>query len=206
MFRKLILIAALIAAALAGSRLYRFYFEENTPTVRSRESVLVQIKQLNRLESTAFYIDTIIRTEKKGNWQKLWQDSQSGLFIVKGRVVAGIDLDKLKTDNVRIIDGKALISLPPAEILSADIENIEVYDIRTGSLNLLPPDHSVIGEVQQTAKTQILASACKADILGHANRQAQSKLENLFALAQTPASVYTSTPSSCRLKTDELPR
>ena len=120
----------------------------------SREGVLMQIKQMNRLESTAFYIDTIIRTEKKGDWRRLWQDSQSGLFIVRGKVLAGLDLDKLHADNVNIVDGKVLISLPPVEILSVDLENIEVYDIQTGSFNLLPVDKAVFKTVQDEAKNK----------------------------------------------------
>jgi len=149
------------------------------------------------LESTAFYIDTIIRTEKKGDWRRLWQDSQSGLFIVRGKVLAGLDLDKLHADNVNIVDGKVLISLPPLEILSVDLENIEVYDIQTGSFNLLPVDKAVFKTVQEEAKKQVLASACKAQILDHANRQAQTQLENLFALTQTQVSVYPAAVGQC---------
>lgn len=43
----------------------------------------MKIVALNRLESTAFYIDTIVRSEKKGNWFVLWQDNQKGLFLAK---------------------------------------------------------------------------------------------------------------------------
>lgn len=158
----------------------------------------MQIKQFNRLESMAFYIDTVIRTEKKGDWRKLWQDAQRGLFVVRGRVLAGLDLDKLTAENVQMADGKALISLPSVEILSIDLEEIEVYDIQSGALNLLPPDHSVFQSVQQEARKQVLASACKADILGSATSQSQMQLENLFALAQTNVSVYPAAVPVCR--------
>ena len=128
----------------------------------------------------------------------MWQDSQSGLFIVRGKVLAGLDLDKLHADNVNIVDGKVLISLPPVEILSVDLENIEVYDIQTGSFNLLPVDKAVFKTVQDEAKKQVLASACKAQILDHANRQAQTQLENLFALTQTQVSVYPAAVGQCK--------
>ena len=62
---------------------------------------------------------------EKGDWRRLWQDSQSGIFIVRGKVLAGLDLDKLGADNVNIVDDKVLISLPAVEILSVDLENIE---------------------------------------------------------------------------------
>ena len=183
---------------LVGGWFYNQQQQEKAASVQSREGVLMQIKQLNRLESTAFYIDTIIRTEKAGDWRKLWQDAQSGLFIVRGKVLAGVDLDKLTAEHVNIVDGKVLLNLPPVEILSVDLENIEVYDLQTGRFNLLPTDKAVFQQVQTEARKQVLASACKAEILQHANRQAQAQMENLFALTQVPASVYPAAVPVCR--------
>lgn len=188
----------LCAAAGFGGWYYHDRGADDAHEVLSREGVLMQIKKVNRLESTAFYIDTIIRTEKKGNWRMLWQDAQSGIFIVRGKVLAGLDLDKLTAENVNIVDGKVILSLPPVEILSVDLENIEVYDMKTGSFNLLPADKGVFKTVQERARAQVLASACKADILQHANRQAQLQLENLFALTQTQVSVYPAAVPVCK--------
>ena len=39
--------------------------------VMSREAVITQIQSLNRLETTAFQIDTIIRTRQPGHWYNL---------------------------------------------------------------------------------------------------------------------------------------
>nr|WP_224783484.1 DUF4230 domain-containing protein [Neisseria flavescens] len=192
-----LVVLVLCALTAAGGWFYALYGQNEEHQVLSREGVLMQIKQMNRLESTAFYIDTIIRTEKKGDWRRLWQDSQSGIFIVRGKVLAGLDLDKLGADNVNIVDDKVIISLPAVEILSVDLENIEVYDIQTGSFNLLPMDKSVFKTVQEEAKRQVLRSACKAEILEHANRQAQTQLENLFALTQTKVSVYPAAVGKC---------
>ena len=72
-----------------------------------------------------------------------------------------------------------------------------MYDIQTGSFNLLPMDKSVFKTVQEEAKRQVLQSACKAEILEHANRQAQIQLENLFALTQTKVSVYPAAVGKC---------
>ena len=101
-FFRGLLVLLLVAATAAGGWFYHERIAQEQAEVLSREGVLTQIKQLNRLESTAFYIDTIIRTEKKGDWRKLWQDAQSGLFIVRGKVLAGVDLDKITADNVNM--------------------------------------------------------------------------------------------------------
>lgn len=197
-FFRWLTVLLLCAAAGFGGWYYHDRGADDAHEVLSSEGVLMQIKKVNRLESTAFYIDTIIRTEKKGNWRMLWQDAQSGIFIVRGKVLAGLDLDKLTAENVNIVDGKVILSLPPVEILSVDLENIEVYDMKTGSFNLLPADKGVFKTVQERARAQVLASACKADILQHANRQAQLQLENLFALTQTQVSVYPAAVPVCK--------
>ena len=197
-FFRWLTVLLLCAAAGFGGWYYHDRGADDAHEVLSREGVLMQIKKVNRLESTAFYIDTIIRTEKKGNWRMLLQDAQSGIFIVRGKVLAGLDLDKLTAENVNIVDGKVILSLPPVEILSVDLENIEVYDMKTGSFNLLPADKGVFKTVQERARAQVLASACKADILQHANRQAQLQLENLFALTQTQVSVYPAAVPVCK--------
>ncbi|WP_416188954.1 DUF4230 domain-containing protein [Neisseria sp. CCUG17229] len=197
-FFRGLLVVLLVAAAAAGGWFYHERVAQEQAEVLSREGVLTQIKQLNRLESTAFYIDTIIRTEKKGDWRKLWQDAQSGLFIVRGKVLAGVDLDKITADNVNIIDEKVIVSLPEVEILSVDLEDIEVYDIQTGSLNILPMDKTVFKTVQEQARKQVLTSACKADILKNATTQAQRQLEDLFRLTQTQVSIYPAAVPVCK--------
>ena len=197
LFRLLVLIIVLLAAG-AGVWYVKQPDHARPQQALTREGVLTQIQNLNRLESTAFYIDTIIKTEKPGNWYALWQDAQSGLFMAKGQVVAGIDLNKLSAENVNVVKNKVIISLPPVEILSVNLDNIEVYDLKTGSLGLHPIDKSVFETVQQAAKKQVLESACKADILAHAQNQAQQQLETLFALAQTQASVYPAALPPCK--------
>lgn len=197
LFRLLVLIVLLLAAG-AGIWYVKQLKQPAQKQVLTREGVLTQIQNLNRLESTAFHIDTIIKTEKPGNWYALWQDSQTGLFMAKGQVVAGIDLNKLNAENVSVVNDKVIISLPPVEILSVSLDNIEVYDIKTGSLGLTPIDKSVFQTVQQQAKQQVPESACKADILAHAQNQAQQQLETLFALAQTQASVYPAALPPCK--------
>ncbi|MCQ9325997.1 DUF4230 domain-containing protein [Neisseria dentiae] len=190
----------LVLLAVAAGWWHGFHKQpQQEQQVLTREGVLTQIQNLNRLESTAFHIDTIVKTEKKGNWYALWQDAQTGLFMAQGRVLAGLDLNKLTADNVNVVDGKVIISLPPVEILDVNLDNIEVYDIKTGSLGLHPIDKSVFAAVQEQAKKQVLASACKADILEHAQIQAQRQLETLFALTQTNVSIYPSALPPCKV-------
>ena len=65
MFGRGLVVLVLCALTAAGGWFYALHGQNEEHQVLSREGVLMQIKQMNRLESTAFYIDTIIRTEKK---------------------------------------------------------------------------------------------------------------------------------------------
>ena len=164
----------------------------------SREAVITQIQSLNRLETTAFQIDTIIRTQQPGHWYNLWQDSQKGLFLVHGSVVAGVDLAQLRPENVHTAaDGRIHIELPPVSVFQVNLDNIEVYDLKTGTLGLHPVDTSVFATVQTEARAQILASACRAQILTLANEQAQKHITALFALANQPVNVVPAAVPAC---------
>lgn len=198
---KLLIGLLLLAAAAAAGMWWQQQQaakEEGAHQVLTRQSIVAQVQELNCLESTAFHIDTIIQTRKEGNWYRLWQDAQSGLFIVKGRVLAGVDLAKLNESHVQNAGERMILTMPPVEILSVDLSDIEVYDLKTGSLDIHPIDKSVFAEVQQKARQQVLASACEAGILKQAQDQAERQLQQLFVLAQAPVSVYPSALPECK--------
>ena len=185
-FRALILIVLIAAAwhyrAPLAALVHRIMQPESPHSIISQASVLRQIQDLNRLEST----------EKQGNWYALWQDSQKGIFTARGSVVAGLDLNRLSERNIQILDNQTIIiNLPPVEILAVQLDNIDVYDIRTGALNLYQADLNVLGEVQYHAKRQILRQACADQILQRAAERSKSQIEQLFALTPLKVSVYT---------------
>jgi len=101
-------------------------------------------------------------------------------------------LNRLTERNIQILDNQTIIiNLPPVEILAVQLDNIDVYDIRTGALNLYQADLNVLGEVQYHAKRQILRQACADQILQRAAERSKSQIEQLFALTPLKVSVYT---------------
>lgn len=72
-------LAALVAA---------IYISQNTQdeakiNTITREGVVTRIQQLNRLQTVAFNVDTVITSERAGSWMKLWQDEQKALLSLK---------------------------------------------------------------------------------------------------------------------------
>ncbi len=198
---KRILPLLLLVVALLGLAYY--LWTHNNPLdateapqvhIQTRDGVVTQIQQLNRLETIAFNVDTVVSSETKGHWYNLWRDEQKGLFIARGRVLAGLDLSQLKPEQVRVSDdGKLIdIQLPPVQIFAVYLDKLEVYDLKTGLFNLQPVDKNLFEQVQATAKIQVRRSACQANILTLANNNAQKHIQSLFTLT---GSVVTVTPA-----------
>lgn len=168
--------------------------------VSQQETILAQIRQLNHLTSVSFHMDSIVKTHKQGNWFALWQDSQTGLFVAKGRVQAGLDLDKLSANHIQVLPDTIIINLPPVSILSVHLDNVEVFDLKTGLFNVYRADWSVLQTVQAQAKQQMLQQACQNGILQHAQQRSAAQIRQLFELAKVKVAVYESPQvSACRV-------
>ncbi|MGM8888605.1 DUF4230 domain-containing protein, partial [Psychrobacter sp. 1U2] len=194
--------------------------EEPIETV-TREGVVTQIQQLNRLQTVAFSVDTVITSERQGSWMKLWQDEQKGLFIARGRVDAGIDLSALTPEMVQVVqleesnvgedeaqtasdNNTAMmpqinITLPPSEIFSVYLDDLEIYDWQTGAFGLMQVDPKILAQAQTMAKKEVLERACRGDVMNMALKNAQMQLQQLFAMTGAVVTVTTQGAGACRL-------
>lgn len=186
----------------------------------TREGVVTQIQQLNRLQTVAFNVDTIITSERAGSWIKLWQDEQKALFIAKGRVQAGIDLSALTPEMVQVvqpaeqlsaddqsIDADAPISImpqinitiPPSEIFAVYLDDIEIYDWQTGVFGIMQVDPTILAQAQSMAKKEVLERACRGDVMTIALQNAQTQLQQLFSLTGATVTVTTQGAGACQI-------
>jgi len=210
----LVLIVGILALAWALFSLQKKPEAAPVETI-TREGVITQIQNLNRLQTVLFSVDTIISSQKRGSWQKLWQDEQKGLFIARGRVEAGVDLSELSPEMVQVVppkvtenaaenDPKAAmptinITLPPSQIFTIYLDDLEIYDWQTGAFNLLQVDPKVLEAAQQSAKKEVLERACRGNIMNLAAQNAQSQLQQLFALTGAVVTVNTQGTGACQL-------
>lgn len=179
---------------------YRQDQSQQNVNVITHQQVIQKIQTLSRLQTIVYKVDSIVHTEKQGTWYKFWQDGQKGLFVVRGSVQAGIDLQKLKAEHIKISNllakpeqksqGKSLeITLPATEIFETYLDKIEVYDIQTGLWGSVPLDPEIIHLAQNEAKQQILKSACESQILTLATENAQKQIQTLFELGDIQVKV-----------------
>ena len=171
----------------------------STITSLSGPGVLRRIQDLNNLETVAFHIETVVTSDKPGNWYALWQDKQQALFIANGTVTAGIDLGQLKASDVEVSDDgqKVRIQLPPAKVLQVNLEQTRTYDIETGVFGLVGFDPKLMEQAQVDAKTKINQTACASDILKFATNNGQRQIEDLFSLMDIQVTVIPDAVPQC---------
>ncbi|AMN68723.1 hypothetical protein AK825_02735 [Psychrobacter sp. P11G5] len=217
----ILLIISFTALAFAVYTIQNRIVEEPIETI-TREGVVTQIQQLNRLQTVAFSVDTVITSQRQGSWMKLWQDEQKGLFIARGRVDAGIDLSALtpemvqvvqpeqsnaNVDEAQIADANTLasimpqinITLPPSEVFSVYLDNLEIYDWQTGAFGLMQVDPKILEQAQTMAKKEVLERACRGDVMNMALQNAQTQLQQLFAMTGAVVTVTTQGAGACQL-------
>ena len=219
MMSWLVLMIGLAALIFAIYSLQKSSKEEPIETI-TREGVVMQIQKLNRLETVAFSVDTIITSQKTGSWMKLWQDEQKGLFIARGRVEAGIDLSVLTPEMVQVIapaeaaikNAESVdannpvsimpqihITLPPSEVFSVYLDDIEIYDWQTGAFGMMQVDPKILQQAQSMAKKEVLERACRGDVMNMALENAQTQLQQLFSLTGGVVTVTTQGAGACQM-------
>jgi hypothetical protein len=165
-----------------------------TPKIITGPSALRQIQQLSRLETTSYSVQSVITVERPGN--VLGIGRQKVLIIVHGTVVAGIDLTKLKLEDVTVSpDGKRItVRLPSAEILSRylDESRTQLYDHQTGILT--QPDSSLVVEAQKAGASEVLQVACRDGIMQRATNDSRRAIEQVLIIAGFEAVEFVNTP------------
>lgn len=189
-----------------------YFVKKPEPAVSAitKEGVITEIQKLNQLTTVAFSVDTVITSEKQGNWYRLWQDKQKGLFVANGRVLAGVDLSKLTADRVTVTYGEQpapeiapvahiSIVLPESELFEVYLDNIQTYDWQTGLFGIVANDPEILNQAQIQGKKEVLAKACQGGVMQLAMNNAEEQIKGLFALAGATVQVSSDGAGACRI-------
>ncbi len=154
-------------------------FRFKTRTTMSGPVVLQQIQKLNRLETTRYNGQAIVKGDTSGALPG-WLAGDKMVFIAHGEVVAGVDLSKLKSEDVRTTNGHIILKLPPAEIFHTSLDNAtsEVFERKVGLLS--KPDANLETKVRFEAETRIREAALEAGVLETAQQNAHGTLRDFL--------------------------
>jgi Protein of unknown function (DUF4230) len=164
------------------ARLASFITGRTTTFDTSVPAVVQKIQRLNRLETVVYSIDTVVEGSKSS---AVLPDLLAGdriLLVVHGQSIAGIDLAKLKPEDVRITDnGQAIrVTLPASQVFLTSIDNqhTRVYVRSTGVL--VPADPNLETDTRAKAEQQLQASALSDGILDNASKNARATVTTLL--------------------------
>ena len=145
--------------------------------------VVEKIQKLNRLETVVYALDSVVEGDKTS---PVFPDALAAdriLLVVHGQSIAGIDLAKLKPEDVRIDAGdphSIHVNLPPSELFvtTLDNEHTRVYARTTGLL--VPVDRDLESNTRAKAQQQLQAAALGDGILDAARKNARATITTLL--------------------------
>ena len=146
-------------------------------------AVVERIQSLNRLETVVYSLDSVVEGDRTN---PVLPDILAGdklLMVVHGQSIAGIDLAKLKPEDVRIEgpDQRSIrVILPPSEIFMTTLENSKtrVYARTTGLL--VPADQNLESDTRTKAQQQLQEAALSDGILDAARKNARATITALL--------------------------
>lgn len=150
-------------------------------TIKNGDSVITQIRSLNRYESSEFTVEKIIEAGKnEDNAFKKVLFGDKILLIANGKVTAGFDLSKLDDSNIKIEGSTLRLTLPAPEILVSRLDNekTRVYDRKLGYLTQGDKDLESVARL--SAENSIRTAACEGGILQSAASNARNQLSALI--------------------------
>ena len=164
-------------------RLATFIAGRSTSFNTSVPAVVEKIQSLNRLETVVYSLDSVVEGDKSS---PVFPDILAGdriLLVVHGQSIAGIDLSKLKPEDVHIsgADQRSVkINLPPSEIFitTLDNEKTRVYARTTGLL--VPADQNLESDTRTKAQQQLQSAALSDGILDAARKNARATISALL--------------------------
>jgi hypothetical protein len=151
-----------------------------TPTViPDPVTIIHEIRSLARLETVQYSMEKIITAEiGQGDLRFFFGDRL--LFVAHGKVIAGIDLEKLTPEDMWVETGVLNVRLPDAEIFITTLDNelSYVYDRDTGILTR--GDINLETVARQAAEREIQTAALEDGVLDWASRNAENYMARLF--------------------------
>jgi hypothetical protein len=161
-----------------------------TPTIiPDPVTIIHEVRSLARLETIQYSVEKIITAEsRQGIFGFLVGDKI--LFVAHGTVIAGVDLEKLQPDDMRVEGGVLYVTLPAAEIFVATLNNDQsyIYDREQGFLTR--GDVQLETAARRAAEEEILNSAVEDGILDQAQLNAENFLYRFFLQLGFPDVIF----------------
>ena len=186
MFKRLLVIVAIFVAIIIGlwlgSVLPRLTGINASPKVYNTATLLKQVQTLSQLVTVKYVMEKIVVLEgqPKGLLEQFVPGESRVILVAHGVVKAGVDLSRLKPEDLQVSEKKVVLNLPPSQITDAylDDQQTKVVERATGILRRF--DKDLEQAARQNAVDDIRRAARTGGILKDAEERAHDQLTNLF--------------------------
>ncbi len=152
-----------------------------TPTIYPDPvTIIKEIRSLSRLETVQYTVEKVITAESnQGPFGFLFGDKL--LLVAHGTVVAGIDLGRLESGDVRIdAQGAVYMVIPAAEVFVATLDNEKSYVYHRETGLLAPGTKDLESAARKAAQEEILKAALEDGILTTALTNGKAYLQRFL--------------------------
>jgi len=172
----------IVSAASGAGLVYLIW----NPTEPQEPTVVQGTHRLNDLATVKYTTQVLVTEEEnpdvfRGVRLPDWLTGEKLLLVAVGEVDAGVDLDELKPEDVRVVGNTVSINLPEARILdsSLDEDKTSLYDRDRGLFRIRGNDQ-LIEKARRDAEDKMVEAATDNGILDKAQDNAQSSIRTLI--------------------------
>ena len=181
MFKTRLIIVGLVLAIAAGVALFvrllwvRLPGVGAAPRIQNTATILQQVQTLSELVTVKYVLEKVVILE-----DVKWYGENRVLLVAHGIVKAGMDLQEIKPQDLRMDDKKVILKLPRARItdLYLDDHQTRVVDRTTGLLRTFDKDFEQ--NARRQAVDDLRLAALHHGIYGDAEERARLQLTNFF--------------------------
>ena len=181
MFKTRLIIVGLVLAIAMGVALFIALLFVRPPAIgappkiQSTATIVQQVQTLSELVTVKYVLEKVVILD-----DIKWYGENRVMLVAHGIVKAGVDLQEIKPEDVRVEDKKIVLKLPRARITDVylDDQKTRVVDRSTGLLRAFDKDLEQNARRQAVDDLRIAARSNR--IYEDAEERARLQLTNLF--------------------------
>jgi len=151
--------------------------------LRSTPGVITAIRDIARLDATSYHVEKVVEvTDEQSRLWGMMRTKDALLLVAVGDVVAGVDLAKVRDEDV-VFDDQAHtvhVRLPAPEVTSSALDERATHVYTRHTDVLAARNEQLEGEARREAEEQMRKQAVDAGILERARASADRTLRALL--------------------------
>ncbi len=164
-------------------------------------NILATLKSQQLINPVVYKTKIVLTNDVIGdatqNHDALWQHGQQQLTFIQATIRAGVNLSEL---NEQSLSSKAPITLhlPPARITLIQIDNITMYDVKTGQPSTVQMGLSLTSDQEKNIKAQVEREFCQSEVLQATTEETRQHVISLLDAIKVSMVVRVTEPVGCK--------